>query len=820
MDRRTFHRVAITGLASAGMLPFIPSGAAAQPGAPLTIPAIREWKAGGTPFRYGSGTRIAVATADAGKLTDAAKTFAADLAALLHTTAPEVVTGEGGPADLRLRLGETDQQLGPEGYLMRADGALTVSARTVTGAFRGTRTVLQLLRQSPEIPGGTARDWPRHPVRAFLTVPRTFRMEWWQNQIRELSYLKYSETHLYVDTPGLSKDDMRELDAFAARYHIAVVPQLNMPGHMHRVLPPHPEYQLRRTDGTLHPIALDLSNPAARSWAKGLLTDHIDLFHGGAWHLGGDEYPDWPGTMSEYPQLSWDMFYDFVNEADELVLSRGKSMRLWNDMVRDSPATTVPRDDITIEYWMSSFPSPVQPRSARWLADQGYRLVNANFDYLYDIGGWNADGTSKMRVNPRKIWEEFTPGTFHGTTLPDDHPAIRGVRFAQWNDPPLERQESDDANAYMSFAALRATAQVAWGSPKPYATWAETTDLVIRTGRAPAYRPVPQPHSGAGPGVARDAQERLVFFATRRDGTVEHGWQPAAGTGPWERAAIGGTLGGGAIGDPSVVLDLHGSLSYFVRTRGGTVEHGYQPSAGTGPWKKADELGAQIADDPAATQDASGRLMFFARRTDGRVLFGRQSSPGSGPWTYETLDRTVTGSVAPTSDGFFARTTDGRLLHARLTGSSWAYAYLTQAISGDPATARDLGGNLAVAARTPEGRLFVARASGSGWLEHTVGADTVGSPALALDTNGRLAWLARRPDGSLLHGWQSSPGSDDWRDDEVIGSGTTGDPSLCNDANGKLAFFARRENGRLLHGWQTEPGTGPWDFTEVGENIG
>src|SRR3712207_951778 len=88
-----------------------------------------------------------------------------------------------------------------------------------------------------------------------------FSREWLEARIRELAGLKLNLLHLHVSDnqgfriesrshpeavtpPALSHDDVRRLLAVAARHHVTIVPEIDMPGHMQAALRAHPELQL------------------------------------------------------------------------------------------------------------------------------------------------------------------------------------------------------------------------------------------------------------------------------------------------------------------------------------------------------------------------------------------------------------------------------------------------------------------------------------------------------------------------------------------------------------------------------------------------
>ncbi|MBP2475131.1 hexosaminidase [Crossiella equi] len=811
----------------------------------VTLPAVQEWVPGGDSFSFRPGSRVLVDSAHSGRLLADARTLAADLAAALVTAEIPVHEGpprDAVPGDLLLTLGG-DAALGAEGYELAVGAVLRISAPQPAGVFWGGRTAVQLLRQSATLSGGRVRDWPRHPMRAMLinNATKHFGLPWWENQIRDLSYQKFNELLVYVDGVGTTREELVRLDELGQRYHVTIVPQLNMPGHMDQVLPAFPQYQLRETNGNRRPNALDLSNDEARAWALGLIESHIGLFSGGWWHLGADEYPHW-GPIDDYPQLAayarrrygerangWDTFAGFIMQANEVVRAHGKRMRVWNDMQRTFPQVVTLDPEIVVEHWNSTHPGSV---TVSQFVQRGHGLVNCHDDFLYHVGGRNPDGTQRPKSDARRIYETLRVGDFQGAEdLPDDHPKLLGIRISQFNDPPVELHESNEATAAALFETYRAVGQLAWGSAKPVARWTDLRPRVYGLGRAPGYRQVPVLPTGPGPGTARDAYEKMTFFATRVDGRVEHQWQYIPGSGPWRRDTVGGVRGGGVVGNPVAVRDINGRLHYLARTRGGTLEHGVQASPGTGPWEYG-ETGAGLAGSPGATLDAAGRLCFLARRSNGSLVFGRERVPGAGePFELtEVGNEPVAGDAALTVDArgrlvFLARRSSGRLLHGwrttPLVGGAWEFAELGEEVAGDPGIAVDTGGRLCFLARRVDGVLLHGWQSrpGQGPWEYTrLGSAVAGDPAVVLDVAGRLTYFVRKDSGALLHGWQTRPGLGPW-DAADLSGGLTGDPGVHLDQAGRTVFFVRADNGRIRHGWQGSPGQGPWGYTELGNDI-
>lgn len=489
--RRIAPIVAVVLTGTTALIGSSPADAATPP---VTIPAVQSWKAGGTTFTWTKSSRLVVDGA-AGSLTDDAAVVAEDLAARTGTK-PPVVTGTTADVragDVFLALGATDPKLGSEGYQLTANSSLTVRARTADGVFGGTRTLLQLLTSSRGVPGGTITDWPRYPVRSLMlhNAPRKAGMAWYRNQLRDLSYLKFNEVMVFVE----SNDLAQQVREFAERYHIRVLPHINMPSHMWS-LEKHPEFQLTDRDGRAYQHALDLANPKARAWALDTISDHIGAYSGPSWHLGADEYPGYEVPLDRFPKLTSyarekygpnanarDVVKGFINDADQLVRRHGKSLRIWNDTVFTTKVVQL-RPEITVEHWSTKN----KPRTPRQLADDGHSVVNANRDFLFYAAGRNPDGTPRPKTDPRKLYEHFQVGDFHGgAKLPASDPKLAGIRLSQWNSST--QPDSDASIEAGLFATTRVVGQLGWGTPKPVPTWSAFEPRVKKLGRAPGFVP-------------------------------------------------------------------------------------------------------------------------------------------------------------------------------------------------------------------------------------------------------------------------------------------------------------------------------------------
>ncbi|MGH3588166.1 MAG: family 20 glycosylhydrolase, partial [Pseudonocardia sp.] len=432
---------------------------------------------------------------------------------------PEVVaTSRPRPTDIVLELADLPGVPHPDGYVMSADRGVRISAPTPDGVFWGTRSLVQMLRSGD--PRGTIVDWPELDERALmLDIGRKyFSPDWIKALIREMSYLKLntlqlhiseglgfgieSETHPeIVSARHLTKAEVHDILAFARAHHVQVNPDVDTPGHLDHILSFHPEHQLVLADGTRHRGYLDFSRPAARRLVHEIVGEMCDLFEGGVFHLGGDEFfpapwqGDGPDVVSDEsaPQLveyaraatgdgaatAFDGYETYLNELASLVATHGYTPRIWNDDIYPGEGVTRidPRTqaDVWIR-WNTSKPTAADYASA------GHELINSNGDYLYFI--LTADGLGQgPSKNPRGIYERWTPRTFMGEAgsagdfvLPTEVP-MRGAHLSVWCDAPGSMTQDEVAAELQEW--LQVFAQQTWGSPKPAATLDELRAEVL-----------------------------------------------------------------------------------------------------------------------------------------------------------------------------------------------------------------------------------------------------------------------------------------------------------------------------------------------------
>jgi hexosaminidase len=347
----------------------LPAGAAAIPN---TIPAVQSWTTGTGTVVFSTSSRIVVNTADSAALAADAKTFSQDLNGLStvnRAVAVVFATSATTTGDIFLHLGSTDATLGTEGYIMTINATtIDINARpgAAAGVFYGTRTLLQMFKSSTTVNQGTIRDYPNGRWRGqMMDVGRKFyTVGWLQTLIRDMAYVKMNLLHLHLSdgisatnnggfrlqstvhpeitsTQYYSTAEMQGLITLATKYHITIIPEIDLPGHVNWLYANHRNLLLSKQVLGSQYWALDLSLDTTYSFVRSILNEFIPQFPGPFWHLGADEYMFVynPDEYASFPQLgAWatshygsgahanDCYRHFTNWADSIVKSKGKIM--------------------------------------------------------------------------------------------------------------------------------------------------------------------------------------------------------------------------------------------------------------------------------------------------------------------------------------------------------------------------------------------------------------------------------------------------------------------------------------------------------------
>ncbi|NGN63790.1 family 20 glycosylhydrolase [Streptomyces sp. A7024] len=442
-------------LATAVIAPPAQAEPAASP-APVTVPAVRHWEAAAGTWELTPGSRIVVADR---ALTGVAEQLSGELADQ-EGVRPRIATGAAPrPHDIALALGGKAPGDSPEGYELRLADAARISAADRRGVLYGTRTLLQALRtaKTPHtVARGTIRDWPTQGSRGqMLDVGRRyFPVSYLKQQIRQLAWYKLNTFHLHlsdwngyrvesaehpeiVAAEHYTKAELRDLEAYAARYGITIVPEIDLPGHAVAIGDARPDLafgceSMSRPNNSWEGSdrghwTLDYTKQETRAFARDLVGEVADIFTDSPYvHIGTDEIPltDAQNTCPElvayqkrqgYPHPG-DVLVEFINDLDAAVRAQGKTTQIWQWWDYQQTTSIDPDKRIVVNEWLS----PPEER-----AKQGYPTIGTQDGQLYVSPGFGAKPGDYGFFDIRTTYRDYA---FTAA------PGILGYRVSRWSD--------------------------------------------------------------------------------------------------------------------------------------------------------------------------------------------------------------------------------------------------------------------------------------------------------------------------------------------------------------------------------------------------
>jgi len=389
-----------------------------QPPRPTVIPQPQSlaWK--GEPFRPNRQTKI-VALADSDMI--AAQMLQGDLAGRFRLRLPIEVGAAG--ADNTVSIGaptEADATLKPEGYrLVVGPQRVEILGADVRGAFYGTQTLRQMLTEDAKGPllyGCAVTDWPDNAWRGWhLSSPSQEDLPVYRRFIDMMALLKYNtlclevdsrlqyESHPKVGREGSpTKDELRELVAYAKERHFEIFPQLASFSHV-RYVTTIPGYEHlaeaeKTTLGFRDSNNYCPSNPETYEVFFALMDELIYVFEPKYFHIGHDEATfDDIGTCPRCKDKApADLFAGDVTKLHDYLAEKGITTLMWGDMFLpthnglkyDTVQSTdkVPKDIIICDWHYS--PTHDNDASLQYFQDHGFRALGSPWYEPLNVWNW------------------------------------------------------------------------------------------------------------------------------------------------------------------------------------------------------------------------------------------------------------------------------------------------------------------------------------------------------------------------------------------------------------------------------------------------
>lgn len=397
--------------------------------------------------------------------------------------------------DVVLTLSETP--LPDEGYELDITGTgVAIRASTPNGAWRGAQTLRQLLLDGRTLPLLHIADAPRFPWRGMLLDCGRHMMsvEYVKKAIDRLSlhrmnvlhwhltedqgwrlavdaYPKLTEvgawrsTHSSGDEGGryggfYTKEQVREIVAYAAARHVTVVPEIELPGHSVAALAAYPELSCTggpfevETQWGVHADIYCAGNDSVFTFLETVLGEVLELFPSEFIHIGGDEAPKerWEecpkcqarirdeGLADEHELQSW-----FIGRIGDWLESQGRRMIGWDEILEGG----LP-DGATVQSWRgmdgalaavrSGHDAVVSPTSHCYLDyDTGTTSLRKSYSFEPVPPGLTDAEADRILGGEGNMWTEYAPEEIVDTKI---WPRLAALAERLWS--PADRSDFFD----------------------------------------------------------------------------------------------------------------------------------------------------------------------------------------------------------------------------------------------------------------------------------------------------------------------------------------------------------------------------------------
>jgi hexosaminidase len=277
--------------------------------------------------------------------------YGSSLSKSIYADAAGLKSASDAPADL-------PQEMKAEGYALIPDGkGLAITAATDSGIFYALQTVKQMVvgtGSAAILNTASIRDWPALKYRGLdddLSRGPVPTMEFQKKQIRTIAaykvniYSPYFEHtmqytgHPLMAPPGgtITQDQARELVAYAAKYHVTVIPEQEAFGHLHYLLNWEQYTPLAETP---HGHVLAPAQPDAQKLTHDMFFELAKIYPGPFLHLGADETAEL-GKGQTKPQVDAQglgaVYLGFLQRIVSDLKPLNRKLLFWGDIAMHDP---------------------------------------------------------------------------------------------------------------------------------------------------------------------------------------------------------------------------------------------------------------------------------------------------------------------------------------------------------------------------------------------------------------------------------------------------------------------------------------------------
>ncbi len=367
--------------------------------------------------------------------------------------------------------------------------SVILNSNSAVGAFRGVQTLRQIISETSNdtladykiwtIPTGKITDSPSFEYRgSMLDVARHFfSVEDVKKYIDLLAYYKYNVLHLHLsDDQGwrieikswpkltevggstevggaaggfYTQEDYKDIVRYAAKHHMMIVPEIDMPGHTNAASASYPILNGNGKTPKLYEgtevgfSTFDTRKDTVYAFIDDVVREISSISPGPYFHIGGDE---------SHVTKKNDYIY-FVEKVEKIVQKYGKRMIGWDEVATaDIDSTSIS------QFWASK-------ENADLSIQKGMKVImspakKAYLDMQYDtLSKHGLHWAAYIPVDTAYIW---TPEEYEGIPIEN----ILGVEAPLWS----ETISNIDELEYLAFPRAIGYSELSW-TPKENRDW-------------------------------------------------------------------------------------------------------------------------------------------------------------------------------------------------------------------------------------------------------------------------------------------------------------------------------------------------------------
>ena len=492
---------------------------------PQVVPSILQWEGGQGEYKLGDTVGVYFGGLNAERQ-------AIILEDLRDVLGKEVQIVDREKADIEFVVvpGEKKKNYDnqAEAYRLRTDeSGITVSAVSGKGLFWGSRTVLQILKQTGgSVPYGIAYDVPRYEVRGVLfDIARTpYTLKDLRDVVDAMAWYKMNDLHLVINNNYIfleeyvkdghdplkeaytafrlesnmvgangqkltaedvyfTKKEFRALIDYAKLRGVNIVPEFDTPGHALSFTKVRPDliYQGPMNHPGRRSDHIDAGNPETLKFVGEVLDEYLlpdaamgnkPVLDGCVIHVGADEF---------YGEA--EVYRKYADGLLKHVKSRGFTPRIWGSLTHKPGKTKVESEGVQMNLWSSHWQDPIEAMN------DGFKLINTNDGHLYIVPFANY---YRMDKNHKWVYNNWRPNYVGNAHIPAGHPNLIGATFAIWND--MTDLKHSGYGMYDIWDVFRGSADVLsqrmWGTEHNPNTFESHRKLVEKIGEAPNINPL------------------------------------------------------------------------------------------------------------------------------------------------------------------------------------------------------------------------------------------------------------------------------------------------------------------------------------------